>query len=74
MSFTVTLGNQAASYSIEALPLHAGLCRGGPNTSLATHGIMMEISDLNKILCEKLFGGEMDVTEKAPNFLQGENS
>ena len=25
--------------SIEVLPLHAGLCRGGPNTSLATRGI-----------------------------------
>ena len=34
----------------------------------------MEISDLNKSLCEELFGGEQDVTEKAPEFLQGENS
>ena len=52
----------------------AGLCRGGPNTSLATRGIMMEISDLNKSLCEELFGGEMDVMEKATDFLQGEKS
>ena len=35
---------------------------------------MMEISDLNKSLCEELFGGEMDVTEKAPDFIQGEDS
>ena len=34
----------------------------------------MEISDLNKSLCEELFGGELYVTEKAPDFLQGENS
>ena len=34
----------------------------------------MEIFDSNKSLCEELFGGEMDVTEKAPDFLQGENS
>ena len=34
---------------------------------------MMEISDLNKSLCEELFGREMNVTEKAPDFLQGEN-
>ena len=38
VSHTVSLGNQATSWSIEALPLHAGLCRGGPNTSLATRG------------------------------------
>ena len=31
---------------------------------------MMEIPDLNKSLCEELFGGEMDVTEMAPDFLQ----
>ena len=60
--------------NINYIPLHAGLCRGRPNTSLATHGIMMEITDLNKSLCEKVFGGELDVTEKALNFLQGENS
>ena len=36
VSHTVFLGNQATSSSIEAL--HAGLCRGGPNTSLANRG------------------------------------
>ena len=35
---------------------------------------MMEIFDLNKSLCEELFGGELDVMEKAPDFLQGEIS
>ena len=34
----------------------------------------MEISILNKSFFEELFGGEMDITDKAPDFLQGENS
>ena len=38
VSYTASLGNQAASKSTEALPLYAGLCRGGPNTSLANRG------------------------------------
>ena len=35
VSYTVSLGDQAASQSTEVLPLYAGLCRGGPNTFLA---------------------------------------
>ena len=38
VSHTRSLGNQATSQSIAALPLDAGLCRGGPNTSLANRG------------------------------------
>ena len=38
VSHTVSLGNQVTSYSIETLPLHAGLCKGKPNTSLANCG------------------------------------
>ena len=49
VSFTVSLGSQTTSQSIEALPLHAGLCRGGPNTSLATRGTIME-NDF-KLIC-----------------------
>ena len=35
---------------------------------------MIEIPDLNQSLCEELFVGQMDVTEKAPDFLHGENA
>ena len=49
MSSTVSPGNQVAS-----LPLHAGLCRGGPYTSLADRGNNMERNDLNKSMCEEL--------------------
>ena len=44
---TVSLGNLVTCWRIEILPLHAGPCRGGPNTSLATCGIVMENSNLN---------------------------
>ena len=37
-------------------------------------GLIIEFENLNKSLCEKLFGGEQDVTEKAPDFLQEEIS
>ena len=60
---TVSLVNQVTSKSIETLLLHAGLCRGGPNTSLATLEIFMEIERLNKSFCEELLRGESDVTE-----------
>ena len=62
VSPTVSPGNQVASWSTQTLPLHAGLCRGGPYTSLANHGNNMEKNDLNKRMCEELFGGKMEVT------------
>ena len=55
-------GNQVTSCSTQNLPLHAGLCRGGPYTSLANRGKNMEKNDLNKSMCEELFGGKLEVT------------
>ena len=43
----VSPGNQVASWSTQTLPLHAGLCRGGPYTSLANCENNMEKNDLN---------------------------
>ena len=60
----VSLGNQVTFQSIEALPLHAGPCRGWPNTSLATRGIKMEMNKLNKSFCEEIFRAELDMTEE----------
>ena len=65
VSFTVYLGNQANPWSIEALPLHSGLCRGGPNTFLANRGNKMESLNSNKSMYEEMFGGELDVTENS---------
>ena len=45
--FTVSLENQVTFQSIETLPLHAGLCRGEPNTSLTTREIEVENDKLN---------------------------
>ena len=64
VSFTEYLGNQVTSQSIEILPLHAELCWGGPNTFLATRGIVMENDKLNKSMSEELFGGKLYVTEE----------
>ena len=50
---TVSLENQVTSYDIETLFLHAGLCRGGPNTSIATRGIIMESEKPKKSFCKK---------------------
>ena len=74
MSHTVSLGYQATSYSIEALPLHAGLCRGGSIASLATRGIKMELENLNKIMREELFGGELNVTEETVDAFETDKS
>ena len=71
--YMVFLGTQATSESIEALPLHAGLCRGGPNSSLANCGRKMEYNKLNKNMCEEIFGGEMDVVE-VPDELDNKKS
>ena len=62
VSSTVSPGNQVTSWSIRTLPLYAGLCRVGSYTSLADRGIYMERNDLNKCMCEKLFGGKLGVT------------
>ena len=74
VSFAVSLGNQVTSQGIETLPLHEGLCRGRPNTSLATRGLTMEKLNLNRSVCEELFGGEMDVTEKVPDLFENDKS
>ena len=62
VSPTVPPGNQVASWSTQTLPLHAGLCRGGPYISLANLGINMEKNDLNKSMCEEFSGGKLEVT------------
>ena len=62
MSPMVSPGNQVASWSTQTLPLHAGLCRSGPYTSLANCGNNMEKNDLNKSMCEELFDGKLEVT------------
>ena len=49
----VSPGNQVASWSTKTLPLHAGLCRSGRYTSLANRGIEMEMTNLNKTMCEE---------------------
>ena len=64
MSFTVSLGNQVTSSSIETLLLHVGLCKVEPNTSVATGGISLENLNLNKSMCAEMFGGELDITEE----------
>ena len=74
VSHMVSLGNQAISWSIEALPLHAELSRGSPNTSLATCGIRMEFSNIKKSMYEEIFGGELDVTEKVPEPFESDKS
>ena len=61
---TVSLGNQVTSKSIESSPLHAGPCKGRPNTSLTTRRIIIESEKLNKSFCQELFWGELDVTKK----------
>ena len=35
---------------------------GAPYTSLANHGNNLEKNDLNKSMCEELFGGKLEVT------------
>ena len=60
-------GNQVTSCSTQNLPLHAGLCRGGPYTSLANRGKNMEKNDLNKSMCEEFFGGELEASVE-PNY------
>ena len=62
MSPTVSPGNQVASWSTQTIPLHAGLCRSGPYTSLANYENNIEKNDLNKSMCEELFGGKLEVT------------
>ena len=62
VSPTVSPGNQVASWITQTLPLHAGLYRGGPYTSLANRGNNMEKNDLNKSMCKELFRGKLEVT------------
>ena len=62
VSPTVSPENQVVSWSTQSLPLHAGLCKGGPYTSLANRGNNMEKNDLNKSMCEELFSGKLEVT------------
>ena len=45
--------------------MHAGLCRGRPDTSLTTRRTTMKINQLNKTLCEEIFGGELNATEES---------
>ena len=47
--------------------MHARLCNGGLNTSIATRGIIMDNDKLDKSLCKEMFAGEIDVTEKPDN-------
>ena len=54
-------GNQIASWSIQTLPLHAEPCRGGPYTSLADRGNIMEKNNLNASMCEELFGEKLEL-------------
>ena len=58
----VSSGNQVASLSIQILSLHAGFFRSGPWTSLANRGNNMKKNDLNKSMCEEVFGREFEVT------------
>ena len=60
---------QAKMLRTQTLPQYAGLYRGGPYTSLANRGNNMEKSDLNKSMCEKLFGGKLEVTVVPDMFL-----
>ena len=39
-----------------------------------TVGTKMENSNLNRSLCEEMFGGDMDVTEKVSELLENEKS
>ena len=62
VSSTAFAENQVASWSVQTRPVHARLCRGGPYSSLADRGNNMEKNDLNKNMCEELFGGKLEVT------------
>ena len=73
VSSTVSPGNQVVSWSIKTLPLHAGLCRGWLYTSLAVHGNDMETNNLNKSMCEDLFGGKYEVTVES-DYIQKSNT
>ena len=53
--------------------MHAGLCRGEPNTTIANRGNKMECNKLNKGMCKEMFRGEMDVVE-VPDELDNEKS
>ena len=65
VSFMVSPGNPFASWSIQTLPLHAGLCKGGPYTSLADCENNIEKNDLNKSMCKELIGGKSNLTKWA---------
>ena len=52
VSSMVSLRNQFAFWSVQTLPLPAGLCRSGPHTSLADRGNNIESNDLNNSMCE----------------------
>ena len=62
VSSTVSPGNQVASWSIQTLPLRERPSGGEPYTCIADRGNSMERNNLNKIMCEKLFGGKLEVT------------
>ena len=64
MSFTGAIGNQIAPWSIQTLPLHAGLYRAGPYTVPPKRGNNMERNYLNKSMCEKMFEEELSVMEE----------
>ena len=68
MSSTVSPGNQVDSWSIWTFPLHARLGKGGPYTSLDDRGNNMERNDLNRSMCEELFGGKMEETAVSDYF------
>ena len=62
VSFMTSPGNKVAFWSIQTFPLHLGLCRGEPYTSLAESGDNMEKNNFNTSMCEELFGGMLEIT------------
>ena len=62
VSSAVSPGNRVASWSIQTLPLHAGVCSAGTYTFLANRRNNMKKHNLNRSMCEELFIGKLEVT------------
>ena len=69
VSYTVSLGNQVTSQSIETLPLHTELCRGDRALPQLIVEIIIDTLNLNEIMCEEVFGGELDVTQNPEDII-----